>query len=168
MERHEYRLAIAMGVLLLGSLAHADDKSYPMSVNTSVAGETAVAAPASGMVTRSGAKSVSLKINNSCFPTNLRSVANPIAPSSIVKADLVINIAGTDYAFHAEYPADLVTRAGMTGGAISPLPSDKYSITPGGGTAGIYGNAVVINSGIPATVSVDDSGSVSVSATGDV
>ncbi|MDG0816356.1 EF-hand domain-containing protein [Bdellovibrio svalbardensis] len=168
MGRLFYHGPSVLAVWLSSSLVFAQVKNYPMSVNSAVAGEGATAAPASGMVTRSGSNKISLKINNSCFPTNLRGVANPIAPSSIVTANLVVHIGNSDYIFKASYPADLVTKTGMADGNIAPLPADKFSVSPGGGSAAIYGNSVIVNSGIPATMSVDSSGSVNVSAPGDI
>lgn len=163
------------GVSLSGALAFAQAKNYPMSVNTAVSGESATGAPASGLVTRAGSRTIQLKINNSCFPTNLRGVANPISPSSKIKAELVVNIGGSDYSFIATYFGELVTKGGMTNGDVASagMPAGTFQVNQGttavsGTTAAIYGNSVVFNSGIPATMSIDSNGSVNVSAPGEV
>ncbi|MGZ3771291.1 MAG: EF-hand domain-containing protein [Bdellovibrio sp.] len=145
--------------ILLGASASAVEKDFPMSVNSASAGDAVSAAPASGMVTRSGKGEVTVKLVNSCFPVNLRGVANPLAPSSIVKADLVVVINGLEYSLKAEYPAYLVTQAGMTNSSVKPMDASKYSIQ-GGGTAAIYGNAVLLRTRIPTNVAIDDKGNV--------
>lgn len=144
--------------ILLGTSVWAAERDFPMSVNTASAGDSVSAAPASGMVTRAGKSEITFKIVNSCFPTNLRGVANPLAPSSIIYATLNVVVNGESYDLKAEYPAYLVTQEGMTG-TIASMNSSKYSIS-GGGSAAIYGNTVLLRTKIPTAVSVDDSGSV--------
>lgn len=155
---------IIMTGLLLGAVAQAQSTSrdFPMSVNTNTSGESVTSAPASGMVSRSGNSYVTIKINNTCFGTNLRGVGNPLAASSTVRADLVFNIDGKDYAIMAKYPALLVTKAGMTpSDAAQPMASSNYEIS-GGGEAALFGNSVLLKTGIPSAATVDGAGNITV------
>ncbi|WP_413568077.1 EF-hand domain-containing protein [Bdellovibrio sp. HCB117] len=161
--------SVALGALVFFSIPSlAADKDFPMSVNSATSGDSVVSAPASGLVTRSGKTEVMIKVNNSCFGTNLRGVGNPLAPSSIIQASFVMVIGGKEYPITVEYPAMLVTAAGMSGGgSVAPMSADKFSI-PGGGSAGIFGNSVILKTPIPTSVTIDDEGNVTEKAKGDV
>ncbi|MGZ3805279.1 MAG: EF-hand domain-containing protein [Pseudobdellovibrionaceae bacterium] len=140
--------------------SHAEIQNYPMSVNTSSLGESAVGAPASGLVSRVDNKQVVIKIINSCFPTNLRSVGNPLAPQSIIKTSFDLAIGGKNHSFWVEYPASLVTAAGMTtGGAVSAMAHSTYSSAEVS-SAAIYGNTVILKTPFKSGVSVDGSGKI--------
>lgn len=159
-----------LGIALTGlaSGANAADKDFPMSVNSSNAGESAAVAPASGLTARSGKDTVTLRIHNTCFPTNLRGVGNPLARTSIVDADVSLIIGGKNYDFKVKYPGALVGEAGLKDTANpAPMDSSLYTI-PGGGSAAIFGNTIVLNTPIPSSVSVDAEGNVIPSAKGDV
>ncbi|WII71577.1 EF-hand domain-containing protein [Bdellovibrio sp. 22V] len=157
-------------LLALGSSSYAaeSDKDFPMSVNSTTSGETVISAPATGLVTRSGKATTIVKINNSCFGTNLRGVGNPVAPTAIIKGDLVVNIGGKSYPMSVEYPAALVAKGGLTSNEpIRAMDPDKFKIN-GGGSAAIWGNSVILRTPIPAGVTVDSSGNIAVSADRDV
>lgn len=156
----QIQLVMLMVLGMVSSSALASDGGVPMGVNTNTSGESVASAPASGLVTRSGKKETIIKINNSCFGTNLRGVGNPLAPNSIIEGLLVVSINGKDYEIKAEYPADLVTRAGMTSLTIQPMADTKFSVTGGGASAGIFGNSVVIKTPIAPGISIDSSGAV--------
>jgi hypothetical protein len=152
-----------MSVLFGGSFGFAQIQNYPMSVNTSSLGESAVSAPASGLVTRAENETVTIKIHNSCFPTNLRGVPNPLAPNSVLKAKFDLAIGGTTYNFWVEYPASLVTAAGMTGSAVQPMAASKYAPTVIK-SAAIYGNTVILKTPFKTGVAVDASGKITMPA----
>lgn len=156
-----------MSLLLGSSVSWGADRDFPMAVNTNTSGDSVVSAPASGMVSRSGKADTVIKIKNSCFPTNLRGVSNPLAPSSIIEANIVINIGGKDYPLKVEYPAELVTAAGVVSPTVTPMAASKYSI-PGGGSAAIYGNAVLLRTPIPTGASINSAGVVTLADKGRV
>lgn len=70
-------------------------------------------------VTRQGQSDIYLQIYNSCYGTNLRSVANPLSPSSTVTASIKLNsIAGgvvTPQSASFSYPGALITKTGIKG-----------------------------------------------------
>lgn len=152
--------ALSAALVFSGSLAFAQTRSFPMSVNTATSGESVVSAPASGMVTRSGNATMQIKINNSCFGTNLRGVTNPVAPSAIIKASFTLVVGSKQYPIWVKYPGMTVAQAGLTvSGGVSPIATDQYSVGSGG-SAGLYGNTVIINSPFPTNVSIDQAGNI--------
>ena len=138
----------------------AQERDFPMAVNATSAGDTAAAAPASGVVTRSGKDIITVTLHNSCFGANLRGVGNPLSPNSIVTANLTFMINGKEHALMVKYPGDLVTKGGMKSATVTPMQPAMYSL--GGGSAGIYGNTVIMRTPIATEVSVDNSGNVTV------
>ncbi len=155
----KFKLFTAVIILFFGQRSFAQIQLFPMSVNAESLGDSVSAAPAAGMVTRGGDRPVTIKIHNSCFPTNLRSVANPIAPNSIIKASFNLYFAGADHIFWVEYPAALVTAKGMCQPLITPMDASKYSVDTIS-SAGIYGNTVVLNTNYKTGVTVDSAGVV--------
>ena len=148
-------------LLLFAEGAFAQVQSLPMSVNTTVSGESVTSAPASGTVTRSGNSTVTVKIVNSCFGTNLRGVTNPLAPSSTITANLTLVIGSKSYPIMVKYPAYLVQNGGMipANNQITPMDASNYSI-PGGGSAGIYGNTVILKTPFPTNVNINEAGTI--------
>lgn len=171
MELRSGRIPI-WGILLLAGAtagAQSSSKSFPMSVNTSVSGESAAAAPASGMVTRSGNSKVTLRIINSCFPTNLRSVANPVDPNAQIDATVKVHIGSQDYEFKASYIGETVARGGgvISGDAAAVgLPGATVNGAPI--SAGTNGSVVVFNSAIPSSMTVAPDGTVTEADKGSV
>lgn len=153
------QLLTSLSALFGASFSYAQIQNYPMSVNSSALGESAISAPASGLVTRAENETVTVKIHNSCFPTNLRGVPNPLAPNSVVRAAFDLNIGGTIYKMWVEYPASLVTAAGMTGSSIKPMAASTYN-TAVIKSAAIYGNTVVLRTPFKTGVSVDSAGKI--------
>lgn len=154
--------------MLFSAVVHAEDKDFPMSVNSATSGETVTAAPASGIVSRSAKDIVTVRLNNSCFPTNLRGVTNPLAASAIITAKFTLVLGGTDYAFTVNYPSDLVLKTGMTTATPMPMASDRYSISGSTGSAALFGNSVLLKTKVPTSVTVDPTGQVIIPAKGDV
>ncbi|UYL08330.1 EF-hand domain-containing protein [Bdellovibrio sp. SKB1291214] len=161
-------------VALLSSSAFAVDQSnvisrdVPMAVNSVSSGESVVGAPSSGTVTRSGRSTMTVRLVNSCFPTNLRAVTNPLARSSLVTADINLLIGSHTYNLKAEYPANIVgdrpqNPLQVFTGTVTNMKSSKYKMTPEGGTVSMYGNVVEFKTLIPTGVSVDDSATITVS-----
>lgn len=112
--------------LLLPMVAFSATKETPLMVNPSMS--TRTGAPASGVVTRSSGESLTLTIRNSCFGTNLRSVTNPLSPTSIIHADLTIRVGDKDVPIKIKYPAELVTAAGMVGSDPGPMDPSTYTL----------------------------------------
>jgi hypothetical protein len=152
-------MKILISVLLASSIVQAQERDFPMAVNASSAGDTAAAAPASGIVTRSGKEIVTITIHNSCFGSNLRGAGNPLSPNSVVTANLAFVINGKDYPIKVSYPGDLVTKGGIKAPSVSPMQAGTFS---GATSAGIYGNTVIMRTPIATEVSVDNSGNIKV------
>ncbi|WP_413578451.1 EF-hand domain-containing protein [Bdellovibrio sp. HCB290] len=164
---------IMMGLLALSAInASAEEenvlavsKDVPMSVNSVNAGESVSSAPASGTVTRSGKSTMTVRLVNTCFPTNLRAVTNPLAKSSLVTAEINIFVGAKVYTLGAEFPSIIATEEGsgnIGNGHVSNMSSSKVKVDPVGGTAAIYGNIVEFRTKIPTEVSVDDSANISI------
>lgn len=157
------QLLTAMSALFGASFSYAQIQNYPMSVNTSSLGESAISAPASGLATRAENETMTIKIHNSCFPTNLRGVPNPLAPNSVLRASFDLNVGGVVRNFWVEYPASLVTAAGMTTASVKPMAASTYN-TAVIQSAAIYGNTVVLKTPFKTGVTVDSAGKISMPA----
>jgi hypothetical protein len=72
------------------------------------------------------------------------------------KMNFVVN--GKEHPLMVKYPGDLVTKGGMKATSVSPMAASNYSL--GGGSAGIYGNTVVMRTPIATEVSVDNAGNI--------
>ncbi|WP_413942761.1 EF-hand domain-containing protein [Bdellovibrio sp. HCB-162] len=166
MKRHASFVTFLLG-MTVSVLAGATEKDMPMAVNTNTSGDSVASAPAAGMVSRSGKSAVNVRINNSCFGTNLRGVGNPLSPSAIITANLNLVIGGKEYPIMVKYPSGLVTAEGMKTNSVKPMSAETFSI-PGGGAAGIYGNTVLLKTPIPSGVSIDSTGNIVVQSVGDV
>lgn len=175
-------LKLLMSLVLmspLGALA-AGREELPMSVQPSAGGDVS-AAPASGATTRSGQSDLLVRIHNSCFGTNLRSVANPLSPNSVISAKINIAFGNQNIPIEVKYPSEIVTPQGMTStnqptspaaqALLKPLDSSAggeqarelvpsaYKL-PDGGTAGVYGSVVQIKVPAAASVTVNPDGSM--------
>jgi len=144
--------AVAQGQVIKGE--------QPLAVS---AGSTnsPVTAPNAALVSKTGTKNLIFRIYNSCFGTNLRGVANPLAPTSIIHANMTIKVGDRRLPVRVEYPAAVVTSEGMSGASAQPIQAGKFSL-PGGGRASIFGNIVQLE--IPNVFTTD----TSVATTGDV
>lgn len=170
MKRLVYLISCFCGTSLI---AHADEssvitvsKDVPMAVNSVSAGESLTGAPASGTVTRSGRGTMTIRLVNSCFATNLRAVSNPLAKSSLINAEIDLMVGGIKYHLFAEYPAALVGAGGSgnpTSGKVDYFKSSKAGVTPVGGKVSAYGNIVEFKTNIPTSVSVDNEANITVS-----
>jgi hypothetical protein len=152
-------MKILMSVLLASSIVQAQERDFPMAVNATSSGDTAAAAPASGIVTRSGKEIVTITLHNSCFGANLRGAGNPLSPNSVITASLNFVINGKEYPVMVKYPGDLVTKGGMKAASVNPMQAGTFS---GSSSAGIYGNTVIMRTPIESEVSVDNSGNIKV------
>ncbi|UOF01819.1 EF-hand domain-containing protein [Bdellovibrio reynosensis] len=169
MKTNTNKLAMLVALVALSEGAQAGDKDFPMAVSSATSGESVISAPASGLVTRTGKDNTIIKINNSCFGTNLRGVGNPLAPRATITANLNMVIGGKEYEIMVKYPSQLVTPMGMVAPKIQPMSSSNYKIgKDGGGSAAIFGNTVLLNTPIPAGVTVDSSGKITISDKGSI
>ena len=137
----------AIQTLTIAILALANPNAFAagnqLQVNPAM--NTRPGAPA-GTVSRTGSDEITVKIINSCFGTNLRSVSNPLSPTSIIEARIPLQVvtSGSEpvtYDIWVKYPADLVTRRGMVAqpdGTVDPSVFGGVN----GMSAALYGNAV--------------------------
>lgn len=142
--------------LLAGFSAMAQTQQ-PAAVNSgagSSAGFQAVVL--SGQASRTGQQGITINISNTCFGTNLRSVSNPLAPTSTVHLRFVLNDKGVMRSYSVKYPANVVLNSGS---------SDVQAIAAGnieGSLSASYaGNSVRINVPISFTTTVDEHGEIS-------
>ena len=82
--------------------------------------DTFTPAPAAGISSISGGKMI-FKLHTSCYSTNLRSVANPISPDSVIKANFKFKISNQDLDFQLSFPGDLTTQPGMVATTINAV-----------------------------------------------
>ena len=84
------KLFFTLVSLFFLSFAHTEE----MPLGIFVSGEdSATATPSQGLSISTGGKFI-LRMHTACFPTNLRGVANPISPSSMIKAQFDMNVSG--------------------------------------------------------------------------
>lgn len=135
-------------------------ENYPMSVDSTLAGDTTIPSSSSGLVTRSG-NSVTIKMHMSCFGTNLRYVGNPISPNAVVTGNFIMNIAGTDHSFFVKFPGELVAASGIKSGHVQPMSADYFG-GPGNHlvSAGVFGNTIILNTNLSGKISVDANGKI--------
>lgn len=117
-------------------------KSYALDqmMNSIMAGtnDSSFQFPANGMNVATGGK-FTLKVHTSCFPTNLRGVANPIAPSSIIKTNLNMTIGGKPLSLYFEFPGLITTRSGMAKSKIKTMDSSRMNGSFNGAKATVVG-----------------------------
>jgi len=101
-----------------------------------------------GATQRTSTNNYAVRFRASCFGTNLRGVANPIAPNStvVMKGNIVIDN-GAQQNFEVRFPASAVLG---TGAAATQTGTLTGSPLPPGSRAAYSGNTVTIN--IPSTV----------------
>ncbi len=131
-------------------------QSFPLTVSTVTAGDNAANIP-NGMVTRAVPGTVMINLKSSCFGTNLRQVANPLSPSSIIHAQFTLNLENGSIPISIDYPASVVTAGGMDTTNVNPVSNSKFNL-PGGSTVGISGNTVVMRVPANLTASVQANG----------
>lgn len=145
-----------MPLLLIGGSAFAQNQQ-PAAVNSgagSSAGFQAVVL--SGQASRTGQEGITINISNTCFGTNLRSVSNPLAPTSTVKLHFVLNDKGTMKSYSVKYPANVVLN--NSAGDVRAISSSDIE---GSMTASYAGNSVRLNIPISFTTIVDENGEIS-------
>lgn len=155
---------LGAALLLPLSAMNALADGTPLNVNPAVILHPG--APSTGSVTRSGTTDMYVYLKNSCFGTNLRRIGNPLAPSSLIKANLKFNVQktesdpGTTVDIWVKYPAILVTKTGLISEAPTPVDPSNF-----GGMAGMkvemYGNVVrILVPAAPANVTLDPDGKI--------
>lgn len=128
-------------------------------------GEGSSVTPA-GMITRTGDKYTQIKIHNSCYGTNLRNGANPIAPSAIISANFDLDLGGKTHNIEVKYPGHVISDQGMVStneADNSPNKMDPSLLKTDlpGAEAGIFGNVVYIKTKFLASLTVHSDGKVS-------
>src|SRR5665811_1710313 len=137
-------------LMLFSPLAAQAGSSVHVGASAST-GKLMSVVPSQTLVSRSKQNTVSIKLYNSCFATNLRSVSNPLAPSSIITANLSLQVGAATFGLKVNYPALIATSAPFPGGTISNnllsnLDPTNFSVTDGSGKvistarAGVYAN----------------------------
>jgi len=118
----------------------------PLAVSPGSTGEAIASVPASGPTSRVGTSFVMVRINNSCFGTNLRSVSNPVSPDASIEASFTIEAGGQNQLIRVRYPGNIV--ALTRNPDETPLELDASEL-PAGSKAVAYGPTVQIS--IPVT-----------------
>lgn len=151
-------------LLIVPAMSFADEETTrrsttlaPTSVSPGVQGETITTVPNPPTVTRVGRGRVMVRIVNSCFGTNLRSVSNPISPDGIVHATLTLEAAGEEHTVTIKYPAILVVKDAAQGDTPVGLPTDGL---PEGSRLASFGNMVQLDLPVTFTSSVAPDGSI--------
>lgn len=108
----------------------------------------------------------------SCFGTNLRSVANPLAPNSTVRMTVVATKDdGSDAKFSVTFPAAAVLKEGVEGAEAIPrglptslVPTSPELDAPEGSTASLSGNVlrVTLKNFTHRTITVDAGGNINI------
>lgn len=141
--------------LFIMSVANAAEQQ-PSAVNSGAGGGADFQGVVlSGQATRASQNGITINIANSCFGTNLRHVANPLAESSDIVFYVTLNDKGTVRLYKITYPAKVVTLNGVD--QVVELPA---SAVEGGATASYAGNMVRINIPINFTTKVDEEGNI--------
>ncbi|WP_374074300.1 EF-hand domain-containing protein [Bdellovibrio bacteriovorus] len=144
--------------LLCGVAFHAFAADQQPAAVNSGAGATAgfQGVVLSGQASRASQEGITINVSNTCFGTNLRSVSNPISPTSTVQMYITINDKGSLKQFQVNYPARVVSMAGSD--EIKQIsPSD----VTGGASASYAGNNVRVTIPINFTTKVDEEGNIS-------
>jgi hypothetical protein len=151
---------------IVGSLALLQNQAIagtPMMVNPSVSSRPG--APASGTVARSGTSSMTVRLVNSCYGTNLRGTSNPLAPSSLIETNLTLKTqkdkksAAVPVKLMLKYPGFVADKDGFNVEADKPIDKSMYS-GPEGTTMRIFGNTVEAIVPMPVDVTVQPDGTV--------
>lgn len=138
----------------------------PSRVTAEQAGSKVNAAPSSGMVTRTGQSGTIVRIQNSCFGTNLRNVGNPLAPDAIITASFDIKIGDTPLKLSVRYPSSVATPKGVPNSVNANINPSNITVTDkdgkpiSGATAGIHGNVIQVNLPTEARATVAPTGDV--------
>lgn len=145
----KFGLSILLSTLASSELSYAaQGQSFPLAVSSSSASEGASVIPA-GTVTRTSQNLLMVRIHNSCFGTNLRSVANPLSPSAIITAAFTLNLDNGSVPVSISYPARVVTANGLTSSSVGMVNASKYNL-PAGSQVAINGRTIEIR--IPTTL----------------
>lgn len=138
-----------IAILLVPAAVFADDQTTrrattltPLSVSPGIQGESVSTIPIDGTAHRRGRGRVGLRIINSCFGTNLRSVSNPVSPDGTIQATLVLEAAGEQHTVTISYPGYVVVKT--AGDEGDPLPLDVAALPPGS-RAAAFGNVVEVD-----------------------
>ncbi len=120
-----------ISIIFLSNLAFSEN----MPLGIFVSGEdSATATPSQGLSVATGGKFI-LRLHTKCYGTNLRGVANPISPSSMIKANFDMNVSGQNINFFVNFPGSITTKVGMKAATIKPMQqSGTITYTVPGGT----------------------------------
>lgn len=153
-----------IAILLLPATVLAQDETTrrattltPHSVSPGIQGETVSTIPTAGTVQRRGRGHVLVRIINSCFGTNLRSVTNPISPDGTINATLVLEAAGEQQTVTISYPGYLVIKNAADGD--TPMALDASAL-PSGSRVSAFGNTVQLDLPVTFTASVSTDGTI--------
>ncbi len=114
--------------------------------------------PADGFAGRSGDR-VIVRVVNSCFGANLRSIQNPVSPDGIITANLTVKKGTELVTLSADYPGETVGEEGSSVGQSYTVPNDATK-APVGTQVLLYGN--IIEFSIPSTAFKDTNSELSI------
>lgn len=107
-----------------------------------------------GATQRTTTNNYTVRFRASCFGTNLRGVANPIAPNStVIMSGKILIDNGTEQNFSVRFPASAVL-GGNSAAAQANNTLSGFTL-PAGSRAGYSGNTVTLNIPSPVVNSVD-------------
>lgn len=107
----------------------------------------------SGATQRTSTNNYTIRFRASCFGTNLRGVANPIAPNSVVIMNGKVTLDnGSPQSFKVRFPATAVL--GTAAAATQTSTLSGFTL-PAGSRAGFSGNTVTLNIPSAVTNSID-------------
>lgn len=127
--------------------------AFPVSPAT--AGENVSVVPVPGTINRVGKDTLTVRLVNSCFGTNLRSVSNPVSPDGSIEATLTLEAAGTETTLKVVYPGNVVALVRRNDEV--PLPLDDSGLPPGS-RAVAYGPVVEIQTPVDFSASLSTEG----------
>lgn len=111
----------------------------------------------SGATQRTTNNNYSIRFRASCFGVNLRGVANPVSPESIITMSGKMKVDNSaDANFTVKFPAKAVLGgSNYTGADTAALPSSDTSGLPASAKAGISGNLIQVKFDSSVTNSID-------------
>lgn len=150
----------------LGSISLVAGQAFagtPMMVNPTVNSHTGF--PSASTIQRTGTDNLTFRLVATCYGTNLRSVSNPLSPSSEVSARINLkmseSVGGTSriVRFTVKFPGQMADRnGGLTGEATGGVRASKIEDAPAGTTARAYGNTLELKVPVPVPLNIEADG----------
>lgn len=131
----------AAAALITNAASYAKASSVETSNTVTATSGAENPVPVVTTVTRTGTDYVIVRIQNSCFGTNLRSVANPISPNGIITSKFELGAAGQKLNIEVSYPGIVAAPGGLTEANAKSVDPSMYKLPPKSRVS-IFGNTV--------------------------